>query len=492
MGKNALGFSASPILRSDIYQSNPLIEARKTFDLIGMKIFILGLQGINPHFSTKDKFFDQEFTNLFIPATRLAELFGNTKYLHGMREACERLSNATIELNRPDGRVKLTHLFDELEYKPKEGLNLKFDPRMRPYLLDLVNAKNYTRIDVGQIFKLSSTYAMRLLELMLQYQNVREFKLRQEITREIKMDALRFMLNVPENAYKGRIDNFRQKVLDGPIKEINERTIYEMSYSTVKKGRKVIGFEFYLNTEHAPMTEINSVKLLVNNEALGALMSLGFTEKVARAIFGKCIDTADCFSRINRAQALLHRSYRPIRNKLGFLRNAIEKNWKVSRPRKQNDDDDKKFSFSLPFEPFGMPFDKTFKKTTKKTTKKTAGKIAEKPAENSSENSSAPVSLAALFAPTAAKLAKQKKASESPPQTSQEQASTDDNGAKELPFAKNKYNIPAALIQQLANQITAGEKMDLVEFLLKQHGLTISKFIKEFMTKQLTIEQEAT
>ena len=44
------------ILRNKIYQGNLLIEAQKNFDLMGMKIFLLGLQKLNPHFRLKTKF----------------------------------------------------------------------------------------------------------------------------------------------------------------------------------------------------------------------------------------------------------------------------------------------------------------------------------------------------------------------------------------------------------------------------------------------------
>ena len=58
---------------------------------------------------------------------------------------------------------------------------------------------------------------------------------------------------------------------------------------------------------------------------------MGFKERDARAIFAKCRDTADCFSRINRAEAVLARNKKPVENKLGFLREAIENDWQVGR-----------------------------------------------------------------------------------------------------------------------------------------------------------------
>lgn len=318
------------ILRKDVYQSNPMIQARKDFGVIGMRVFFLGLRGINPHFSENDKYFDEDFKRLFIPTSKLIELFGgNTKYLSELRKACTKLFEAIVELNYADGGFKLMHMFDELEYKPKEGLYLQFSRKMRPYILDLFQSRGYTRINVEYLFNLSSPYAVRLLELLLQYQNIKEFKDLKEIKRTLTVEELRFTLNVPEGAYSDRMNNFRKYVLDDPIKEINNRTPYFVCYESVKEERKVVAFKFTMDTSKVPMEALNGYKTDSTNEAIEFLRSLGFAERDAKAIFRKCADVPDCFSRVNRAQGLLDRQRKPVKNKLGFLRKAIEEDWQV-------------------------------------------------------------------------------------------------------------------------------------------------------------------
>ena len=186
------------VLRNDVYQSNPLVNSRKVFDLLGMRIFLLGLRGLNPHFSEQDKYYDKEFPKLFIPTSKLTELFGNTKYLAELKPACKKLFDTIIELNSVNGGFELYHLFRKLKYEPGEGLYLQFDELLRPYILDLFQTKGYTRINVEYLFKLSSPYAMRLLELLLQYQNIKFFKELMEIKRKMTVEELRFTLNVPD------------------------------------------------------------------------------------------------------------------------------------------------------------------------------------------------------------------------------------------------------------------------------------------------------
>lgn len=59
--KNSVKTPKESVLRKDIYQANPLINARKGMNIVELRIFALGLQGINPHRSSKDKFYGEEF-----------------------------------------------------------------------------------------------------------------------------------------------------------------------------------------------------------------------------------------------------------------------------------------------------------------------------------------------------------------------------------------------------------------------------------------------
>lgn len=415
------------ILRNNIYQGNLLIEAQKNFDLMGMKIFLLGLQKLNPHFSAQDKVFDKDFKEFLVPTATIKEVFGNTWYLHEMEAACKRLLDSTIKIDHPNGSFELCHLFRKLNYVPSEGLHIWFDDILRPYILDLLDTQGYTQIDAATVFKLSSPYAIRLLELMLQYRNFAKFKIRREITRTLKLNELRFMLNVPENAYQGRLNNFRRFVLENSIREINERTNYKMSYTPLKNGRRVVGFEFKMDLKQVPISANDELKPKSVNEAIETLMSLGFTEKVAGAIFGKCLDVEDCFSRINRAQALLARYKTPIRNRAGFLRKAIEQDWRI----------------------YG---DKHKTKTVAKT---------ESPVKSPST-----MSLAEIFAPVLEAISK------APPPPPEEDT------PPEIP---NKYNIPSEVVQNIKDWIHAGSDLTTVELLLDTFGLTVEKFKKEFM-----------
>ena len=232
------------------YQLNPLLEAQKDFDVMETRLFYLGLRDVNPHVSVNDKHYDKVFPNTVITPQELTKIFGHSQYLTEVDRASKKLIGRYIAIKYADGFDYYT-IFQHIKYKAGKGLFIKFNEDMRKFILDIYKSyKEYgfTKIDMQQIFVLGSTYGMRILELLLQYRGKAKNRI---IEREFEIDELRYKLNVPDGAYKGKICNFKQFVLDYPIKDINKNTQYNVSYETIKTGRKVTGFKFYCNCNKA-------------------------------------------------------------------------------------------------------------------------------------------------------------------------------------------------------------------------------------------------
>ena len=121
-----------------VYQGNPLIQSRKYFNANGTRLFILGLMTVNPHLSRNDKNFDTEFPLVYISASELTKLFGDSRYLSLLKAECDKLFDSHITLDYKNGGWELMHIFDVMKYKSNDGLYIQFDPKMKPYLLELV------------------------------------------------------------------------------------------------------------------------------------------------------------------------------------------------------------------------------------------------------------------------------------------------------------------------------------------------------------------
>ena len=317
-------------LRKKIYQSNPLIQSKKGMNTLELRLFAIALQGVNPHLSNNDKFYDEDFKLTYVSCSKLTEIFGNTWYLKELEQICDKMFEGKIKLRYEDGGFKLIHIFENMEYKPNDGIYIKFDKNMRPYILDLIESGGYTQLTVSQIFTLTSPYAWRLVELMLQYRGTKK----RIIERTITIEDLRFCLNIPDDAYAGKMCNFRKKVLDDPIDEINRKTSYSMTYQVVKKGVRVVAFHFYMDTTKVIQAEIEAKEAAEKakseeQDIISKIMSFGIKENVARQLWNMCNNTEDCRARLKYAEEEMIRqsTFRVIGNKAGFIIKAIKENW---------------------------------------------------------------------------------------------------------------------------------------------------------------------
>ena len=319
------------ILEKEVVQANPLIEARKHMNLSEMRLFLLGLQGIKPNISTDGNIHDVEFHDIWVSPSQLESLFSNnTGGVANLRRHIKSAYNGFIELAFDGGGFGLRHIYAKMDYYPKEGLLIKFDDEMKPYILDILN-QSYTRYALKHVFPLSSEYGWRIMELLLEYQGYLK-QGKPYIYRKFTLSEMRFLLNVPDGKYEGRINNFRSRVLDIPIREINEKTMYHVWYEPYKEKGKVAGFTLYMERKHdddgaaVPPEEVaalDDVPTTDKREMLARLMNpdrWNITETAARRLVQKYpLEYLD-------ANIRYAYKYRDKKNNLGgWLMSCIEK-----------------------------------------------------------------------------------------------------------------------------------------------------------------------
>ena len=248
-----------------VYQANPLIEGRRDFSLIEIRLFYIGLRDLLPRLTEKDIPWRgdryKEFPTTIVKPADLMELFGSDSYYSTLEDICYKMAEKTIKIRDDDRKgFKVYPVFAELSYRKAEGLRLEFNPKMTPWLLDLAK-KHFTKIPFDQVWALGSPYSVRLLELLLQYQNTKTHE------RTLTVEEIRACFGVPENAYEGRMNNFRQFIIEKPVKDINMKTSYKVEYEPVKEGRRIVAFKFKL---HLPL-EVKKAKRRERLEAIARL-----------------------------------------------------------------------------------------------------------------------------------------------------------------------------------------------------------------------------
>lgn len=234
------------ILNKTVIQANPLIEARKEMNVTEMRLFVLGLQGVKPHIKD-DTVYDVDFRETLISTNQLIGLLGQTYgSITNLKKQLEKAYDSKIILNYKNGGFEFKHIYEEMKYIPEQGLIIKFDNKMKPYILELVG-QPYTKYKVKALFSLSSAYAWRILELLLAKQGYFK-KGYQDVYIEYEIKQLREVLNVKNDLYK-LVNNLRRRVLDEPIKEINDKTDYFVWYDVLREGRKIKGFRLWMKVK---------------------------------------------------------------------------------------------------------------------------------------------------------------------------------------------------------------------------------------------------
>ena len=132
----------------------------------------------------------------------------------------------------------------------------------------------FTKYLMGQTSTLNSVYSVRLYELLVQWKTAKKTPL-------FELEILRGQLGLGVNDYK-QMNDFKKRVLELAVNEINEKTDLKVSYEQEKKGRKIIGFKFKVlakdkakNTKQEGAKNINTSDMFttegLNDKQLGRI-----------------------------------------------------------------------------------------------------------------------------------------------------------------------------------------------------------------------------
>lgn len=180
---------------------------------------------------------------------------GEEPHYAEIKKALKSLFDKSIYIEREDGSWKYLHYIDSVELdKGRENYKLKVNKDIWQAFLDF--SKGYGTYFLNTAMSFSSTYSMRFYELL--HNNIKP------ITYEINW--IREWLQL-ESKYP-LFANFKQKVIDTPIAEINEKSDIVVTYSFVTekvgKGRpKVTGVTF--TTTRKNTDEVDEIKKTTKN-----------------------------------------------------------------------------------------------------------------------------------------------------------------------------------------------------------------------------------
>ncbi|CAM4200580.1 replication initiation protein [Geobacillus stearothermophilus] len=222
-----------------VTKSNVLIEANYKLSTLEQKIILYLISQIH-----KD---DDDFKMYTLPIQEFSELLGyrgSPKYTE-LREITKNLMRKVLEV-REGQKLKQMSWVSYVEYDGNSGyVSLSFDPRLKPYLLQL--KREFTTYRLKNVMELKSSYSIRMYELLKRWQYVGRF--------EIRLDELRMMVGAG-NKYR-EYHNFKKRVLNPAQQEISEKTDIMFSYEEIREKRKVVSIRFRIKEKNVePAVEV--------------------------------------------------------------------------------------------------------------------------------------------------------------------------------------------------------------------------------------------
>jgi plasmid replication initiation protein len=222
-----------------IVKDNRLVEASYRLDLCEQRLMLLAI--------VRAREAREEITAatwLEVAAKDYADTYGITKQAAYMqlKTAADALFSRQVQLigvdekTGKDGVLKTRWVSACLYVEQAALVRLQIAPVIIPYVSNLESC--FTSYQLKNVAQMTSVYAIRLYELLTQYKSIG--------SRYIDLADLRDFLGAIEKSYD-RLDNFKKKVLDVGIDQVNQYTDLVVSYIPKKVGRSVVGYNFSID-----------------------------------------------------------------------------------------------------------------------------------------------------------------------------------------------------------------------------------------------------
>lgn len=149
-----------------------------------------------------------------------------------MEEATSRLYERDIRRIEGNTRKRLRWVY-MAEYRKGEGrVRLGFSPEIAPYLTML--HKQFTSYRLHEVASLSSSYAIRLFEMLAQFAETGVFMI----------SVADFKSRLGLDAKYDRFSNLKARVIEPAVKDLVAKTSLNVSWQGIKNGKTVERLEF--------------------------------------------------------------------------------------------------------------------------------------------------------------------------------------------------------------------------------------------------------
>lgn len=286
-----------------VVKSNQLINARYSLTVAEIRLFLMMVAQVE-----KD---DYDFKPYRIRIQDYAKAVGTSSKSHykEIKEAAQNLISRIADLPKDDGGWLKVAFLSSAEYFKGEGmLELCFDPKLKPYLLELKS--RFTAYDIRNVLTLQSSYSIRIYELLKQFEKIGE--------RTFRVEDLKGILGIKETQYK-RYNDFKRFVIQQAYQDLRQHTDISFEFEELKEGRKIASIRFIIQKQ---LRAFGEVEIAPDQGLVGQLKEMGLTQKQAER-FVKELSR----EHILQAIAYTQKQYRAGKIKIsvpGYLKKVLE------------------------------------------------------------------------------------------------------------------------------------------------------------------------
>ena len=216
-----------------VTQDYELIHSVQRLDVRPKQLLLTAISHVNPEVPLQQQ--PKPFS-VDITAQQWTETWGERlNPYRDLKEAAEQLNGKRFWLQNTKAKKSWRNWITGAEYHEREGrITIQLHHDLMPYLCGAMTV--FSTLRILHIKGLRSFASIRLYELTNQF--------RKSGVRQISLEELRSLL-ATKDAHP-RFADFRRKVLDKAVKEINSKTDLQIDWEPIKKGRAVAGIKFWV------------------------------------------------------------------------------------------------------------------------------------------------------------------------------------------------------------------------------------------------------
>ncbi|MBB1489585.1 replication initiation protein [Oceanospirillum sediminis] len=223
-----------------VYKSNALIQACYRLSVQEQRIILSAISQVRRDCTPTDE------VMYSVSAQTLSELTGSSvKHTYQeIKKAALRLKRREIWIKEnPNGEglkanTMVTGWVQTISYIDSEGrVELRFNKDILPYLTELQS--QFTSYRLKNVIQMTSSYGIRFYELLIQWKGKQLLELEIEWLKE----AFQIQDSYP------RISDFKKWVLEPALKDINNNSDLQVSYTQRKTGRKITHLIFKIKSQ---------------------------------------------------------------------------------------------------------------------------------------------------------------------------------------------------------------------------------------------------